>query len=322
MPREWSDKYRGKFDEGWDVMREETFARQKELGVVPADAVLPPRNDAFPTWDSLDETHKRLYARQMEVYAGYSENADWNIGRIIDAIDEMGELENTVVIWIWGDNGASMEGTLTGTFNELTTLNGIPLTPEQQMGLLFKHGGLEAWGGEQLAPHYSAAWAWAGNTPFDWGKQVASHLGGTRNPLVVHWPNGISDAGARSQPLHPRDRRRRRRSSTSPESRCPTRSTAIEQQPFDGVTFADSFSDAAAPERHTQQYYEILGNRGMYKDGWLLASGCSGSRGARPGGAARVRPRAGIPTATRSSSTTCPTTSRSRRTSRPSTRRR
>ena len=114
VPREWSDKYRGAFDKGWDVMREETFARQKALGVVPADAELPPRNDAFPTWDSLDETHKRLYARQMEVYAGYSENADWNIGRIIDAIDEMGELENTVVIWIWGDNGASMEGTLTG----------------------------------------------------------------------------------------------------------------------------------------------------------------------------------------------------------------
>ena len=121
-------------------MREETFARQKALGVVPADAELPPRNDAFPTWDSLDETHKRLYARQMEVYAGYSENADWNIGRIVDAIDEMGELENTVVIWIWGDNGASMEGTLTGTFNELTTLNGIPLTPEEQIGLIFKHG--------------------------------------------------------------------------------------------------------------------------------------------------------------------------------------
>ena len=209
MPREWSDKYRGAFDKGWDVMREETFARQKALGVVPADAELPPRNDAFPTWDSLDETHKRLYARQMEVYAGYSENADWNIGRIIDAIDEMGELENTVVIWIWGDNGASMEGTLTGTFNELTTLNGIPLTPEQQIGLLFKHGGLEAWGDEQLAPHYSAGWAWAGNAPFDWGKQVASHLGGTRNPMVVHWPGGIGDAGRGSQPLHARERRRR-----------------------------------------------------------------------------------------------------------------
>ena len=209
VPRQWSDKYQGAFDKGWDVMREETIARQKALGVVPADAELPPRNDAFPTWDSLDETHKRLYARQMEVYAGYSENADWNIGRIVDAIDEMGELENTVVIWIWGDNGASMEGTLTGTFNEMTTLNGIPLTPEEQIGLIFKHGGLEAWGDDQLAPHYSAGWAWAGNAPFDWGKQVASHLGGTRNPMVVHWPGGIGDAGAVREPLHARDRRRR-----------------------------------------------------------------------------------------------------------------
>src|SRR5262245_3418087 len=166
VPREWSDKYKGRFDQGWDVMREETVARQKELGVIPPETEIAERNDAFPTWDSLDETHRRLYARQMEVYAGYSENADWNIGRIIDAIDELGELDNTVVLWIWGDNGASMEGTLTGTFNELTTLNGIPLTAEQQIGLLFKHGGLEAWGGEMIAPHYSSGWAWAGNTPF------------------------------------------------------------------------------------------------------------------------------------------------------------
>ena len=195
VPREWSDKYKGKFDQGWDVAREETLARQKELGVVPADTELP-ENDAFPKWDSLSETEKRLYARQMEIYAGYSENADWNVGRVLAAIEEMGELDNTLVIWIWGDNGASMEGTLSGTFNELTTLNGIPLTTEQQMGLLFKHGGLEAWGGELMAPHYSSAWAWASNCPFDWGKQVASHLGGTRNPLVVRYPKAIADPGA------------------------------------------------------------------------------------------------------------------------------
>src|SRR4029078_12108038 len=141
VPRKWMDKYRGMFDEGWGVVREQTFARQKALGAVPADAQLPPRNDAFPTWDSLDETHKRLYARPMGWCAGYSKTADWNIGRIIDAIDEMGELENTVVIWIWGDNGASMEGTLTGTFNEMTTLNGLPLTPEEQVGLILKWDG-------------------------------------------------------------------------------------------------------------------------------------------------------------------------------------
>ena len=205
----------------------------------------------------------------MEVYAGYSENADWNIGRIVDAIDEMGELENTVVIWIWGDNGASMEGTLTGTFNELTTLNGIPLTPEEQIGLIFKHGGLEAWGDDQLAPHYSAGWAWAGNAPFDWGKQVASHLGGTRNPMVVHWPDGISDAGAvRSHYTHVTDV-----GATILELAgipMPDAIDGVAQQPFDGAAFADSLSDAAAAEHHTQQYYEILGNRGMYKDGWLF----------------------------------------------------
>ena len=149
---EWSDKYKGKFDQGWDKLREETFARQKQLGVIPADAELTPRSDAMPAWDSLDENHKRLYARQMEVYAGFCENADWNIGRVIDAIEEMGELENTLVIYIWGDNGASMEGTLTGTFNELTTLNGIPLTDEQQLQLVLKWGGLEAWGSRHDGP--------------------------------------------------------------------------------------------------------------------------------------------------------------------------
>jgi arylsulfatase len=172
-------------------------------------------------------------------------------------------------MWIWGDNGARMEGTLTGTFNELTTLNGIPLTPEQQMGLLFKHGGLEAWGDEQLAPHYAAGWAWAGNAPFDWGKQVASHLGGTRNPMVVHWPGGVGDAGSvRSQYTHVTDV-----GATILDFAgipMPESIDGVGQQPFDGVTFAESFSDAVAPERHTQQYYEILGNRGMYKDGWLL----------------------------------------------------
>jgi arylsulfatase A-like enzyme len=269
VPRKWSEKYKGKFDQGWDVMREETIAHQKELGIVPADAEPTARNDEFPTWDSLDETHKRWYARQMEVYAGYSENADWNIGRIIDAIDELGELDNTVVLWIWGDNGASMEGTLTGTFNEMTTLNGIPLTPEEQIALLFNHGGLEAWGGEQLAPHYAAAWAWAGNAPFDWGKQVASHLGGTRNPLVVHWPNGISDPGGlRDHYTHVNDV-----GATVLDLvgiPMPETIDGIDQQPFDGVTFADSFGDAGAPEHHRQQYYEILGNRGMYQDGWLF----------------------------------------------------
>jgi arylsulfatase len=269
VPSEWSDKYTGRFDRGWDVEREETLARQQELGVVPPDTELA-QNDEFPKWDSLSETEKRLYARQMEVYAGYSENADWNVGRVLAAIEEMGELDNTLVIWIWGDNGASMEGTLTGTFNELTTLNGIPLTPEQQMGLLFKHGGLEAWGGELLEPHYAAAWAWTGNCPFNWGKQVASHLGGTRNPLVVRYPSQVADPGGlRSQFTHVID--------VTPTVLeiagipAPTHVDGIEQEPLHGVAFADSLAAADAPERHTQQYFEAIGNRAMYKDGWWLA---------------------------------------------------
>ena len=133
---EWSEKYRGKFDQGWDVLREETFERQKQLGVIPADAVLTPRPDALPAWDSLSENEKTLYARQMEVYAGFQENADWNVGRLLDAVEEMGERDNTLVIYIFGDNGASLEGTLTGSFNELTMQNGIALTAEQQLSLL------------------------------------------------------------------------------------------------------------------------------------------------------------------------------------------
>jgi arylsulfatase len=159
VPKAWADKYKGRFDQGWDRLREEIFERQKQLGVVPADAELTPRNEAFPAWDSLPEDQQKLYARQMEVYAGYQENADHNVGRVLDAISEMGELENTLVIWIWGDNGSSMEGTLTGSFNELTMQNGIPLTSEQQLALVEQYGGLEVWGSDLIAPHFSAAWA-------------------------------------------------------------------------------------------------------------------------------------------------------------------
>jgi arylsulfatase len=206
----------------------------------------------------------------MEVYAGYSENADWNIGRVIDAIEEMGELDNTLVIYIWGDNGASLEGSLTGTFNECTMINGVPLTDEQQLQLVLKWGGLEAWGTDMMAPHYSAAWAWAGNCPFQWGKQVASHLGGTRDPMVVHWPRGIrQEGGLRSQFTHVIDV-----GPTILEAAGipdPTHIDGVEQEPMHGTSFAYSLGDADADERHTQQYFEILGNRGMYKDGWWLS---------------------------------------------------
>ncbi len=266
----WAEKYRGKFDQGWDNLREETFARQKELGVIPPDAELTERDDAFPAWEDVPEKLKAFYARQMEVYAGYSENADHNVGRVIDAIDELGELDNTLIFWIWGDNGASMEGTITGSFNELTMQNGIPLTDEMQLQLSERYGGVEAWGNQMMAPHYSAAWAWAGNTPFRWGKQVGSHLGGTRNPMVVHWPERVIEGGAlRSHFTHVID--------VGPTILdiagipMPSHIDGIEQQPMHGETFADSFTNEDAPECHTQQYFETIGNRAMYKDGWWLA---------------------------------------------------
>lgn len=271
VPEEWTEPYRGMFDDGWDAYRERTFARQLELGIVPEGTELTPRDDAFPAWDSLTDAERRLYARQMEVYAGFQANADHNVGRLIDEIERMGELDNTLVIYIWGDNGASLEGTLTGSFNELTMQNGIPLTSEQQLGLIDAHGGLEAWGGPDSAPHCSAAWAWAGNTPFQWGKQVASHLGGTRNPMVVHWPGGITaDGDVRAQFTHVND--------IGPTildvAGIPVPSTVdgIPQAPMAGTSFAYSFPSADAPEQHTQQYFEIYGNRGMYRDGWWAAS--------------------------------------------------
>src|SRR5262249_25810657 len=161
VAKEWADRYKGAFDDGWDAYRERTFARQKELGVVPHDAELTPRPDLFPAWDSLTESEKELYTRQMEVYAGFQENADWNVGRLLDAVEAMGDLENTLVIYIWGDNGASMEGTTTGSFNEMTFLNGVVLDAEQQLQLIEKYGGIDAIGGDHTAPHVAAAWAWA-----------------------------------------------------------------------------------------------------------------------------------------------------------------
>ncbi len=244
---EWSRKYRGKFDQGWDVLREETFERQKKLGVIPADAVLTPRPDALPAWDSLSDAERALYARQMEVYAGYQENADWNIGRLLDAVEELGELENTLIFYIFGDNGASMEGTLTGSFNELTMQNGIALTAEQQLSLIEQYGGLDAWGTDAYAPHYASAWAWAGNTPFQWGKQVSSHLGGTRNGMVVSWPERITDAGAlRAQFTHCIDIGPTILEAAGiPE---PKVVDGIAQKPMEGTSFLYSFDDAKAAE--------------------------------------------------------------------------
>lgn len=271
VAKEWADKYKGKFDTGWDALRVQTFERQKKLGIIPPDTKLTPRADAFPAWDSLSPPEKELFIRQMEVYAGYQENADYNVGRLIQAIDDAGIRDNTLVIYILGDNGSSMEGTTTGCFNELTVINGVPLSPEQQLHLINTvYGGLASWGSEGTDPHFSAAWAWAGNTPFQWGKQVASHFGGTRDPMVVSWPERIKDTGGlRTQFTHLIDVVPTILEVAGiPE---PKIVNGIEQMPMHGVSFAYTFDDAKAPARHTQQYFEVFGNRAMYKDGWIAS---------------------------------------------------
>jgi arylsulfatase len=271
VAKEWADRYKGVFDDGWDAYREQTFARQKQLGIIPQDAELTPRPELFPAWDSLDADAKKLYTRQMEVYAGFQENADWNVGRLLDAVGEMGDLENTLVIYIWGDNGASMEGTTTGSFNEMTFLNGVVLDASQQLALIEQYGGIDAIGGDHTAPHVAAAWAWAGNTPFQWGKQMASHLGGTRNPMVVSWRNRIgASSDVRTQFTHCIDVAPTILEAAGiPE---PKTADGIAQEPFDGTSFLYTFDDAGAAERHTVQYFEVLGARAIYQDGWWACS--------------------------------------------------
>jgi arylsulfatase len=271
VPKEWADRYKGKFDQGWDKLREETFARQKQLGVIPANAQLTPRDPAFPAWDAVPVELKKLYARQMEVFAGFQENCDHEIGRVVQAIEDLGIADNTLILYIWGDNGSSMEGTETGAFNEMTTLNGIDVPAEEQLKLIDGYGGIEGWGGPSSQPHFACAWAWAGNTPFQWGKQVASHFGGTRDPMVVSWPGRIRDKGGlRAQFTHVID-------VVPTILECagipqPKAVDGIAQMPMHGVSFAETFDDAKAKGRHSQQYFEIFGNRAMYKDGWVACS--------------------------------------------------
>jgi len=267
VARAWADKYKGKFDGGWDQLREQTFERQKRLGVIPADTELTQRPGLFPAWDSLGDAEKKLYARQMEVFAGYCENADWNVGRLLDAVEDLGDLDNTLIFYIWGDNGASMEGTITGSFNEMTFLNGVVLDADQQLRLIDAYGGIDALGGDHTAPHYAAAWAHAGNTPFQWGKQMSSHLGGDRDPMVVAWPARFTGGGAlRTQFTHCIDIGPTVLEAVGiPE---PKTVDGIGQEPMDGTSFLYTFGDAQAAERHTVQYFEMFGSRAMYKDGW------------------------------------------------------
>ena len=263
----WADKYRGNFDGGWDQLREQVFERQKRLGVIPPDTELTKRPDLFPAWDSLNAAEQKLYARQMEVFAGYCENADWNVGRLLDSIEDMGDLSNTLIFYIWGDNGASMEGTVTGSFNEMTFLNAVVLDPEHQLRLIEQYGGIDALGSPHTAPHYAAAWAHANNTPFQWGKQMSSHLGGARDPMVVAWPDRITpSAELRTQFTHCIDIAPTVLQAIGlPE---PVTVDGISQEPMDGTSFLPTFADGEAAERHTMQYFEMFGSRALYKDGW------------------------------------------------------
>jgi arylsulfatase len=264
-PKDWIARFQGQFDQGWDKVREATLARQKKLGVIPATAKLTPRPAAIPAWDSLSPEQKKLYAHMMEVYAAALAHADYHIGRVIEAIDRLGKLDNTLVIYIQGDNGASAEGTLQGLLNEATVFNGIP---EDVHEVLRRADEL---GGPTTFNHYPVGWAHALDTPYQWTKQIASHFGGTRNGMVVSWPKRIKAAGeVRTQFHHVIDI-----APTLLEAagvREPKIVNGVAQKPIEGVSLAYTFDDAKAPDRHRTQYFEMLGNRAIYHDGWVAAT--------------------------------------------------
>ncbi|MUG94240.1 sulfatase-like hydrolase/transferase [Scytonema sp. UIC 10036] len=264
-PKAWIDKYKGKFDEGWDRLREQTFVRQKQLGVIPANAQLTLRPKELPAWDSLSKDEQRIYAHEMEVFAGFLAQTDYEVGRLINAIDQIGELNNTIIFYIIGDNGASAEGGLAGSINELRVFNKIPESREQLLA------SLNDLGSSKTFNHYHAAWAWAGATPFQWTKQIASHFGGTRNPLIVAWGDGIKDRGGiRSQFHHVID--------ITPTIlevagiTVPTEVNGVKQQKLEGTSLAYTFDNPDAPSHRKTQYFEMFGNRAIYDEGWIAAA--------------------------------------------------
>jgi arylsulfatase A-like enzyme len=267
VPEEWSAKYKGNFDQGWDALREETFARQKELGVIPPDAELTARPEEIPAWDEIQDDLKPVLSRQMEVYAGFLEHTDHHIGRLVDALEDLGILEDTLVYYIIGDNGASAEGTVHGTFNELMMLNGAAAleTTEFMVARIDKFGTSAAYN------HYAVGWAHAMDTPYQWTKQVASHWGGTRNGTIVHWPIGIRAKGeVRTQFHHVID--------VAPTilelAGLPEPKTVhgVEQKPIEGVSMRYAFDDRDAAERREKQYFEMFCNRGIYDSGWTAVT--------------------------------------------------
>jgi len=265
VPKEWIDKYKGQFSRGWDKLREETLERQKKLGVVPADTKLTPRPAEIPAWGDMNAEQKRLFERQMETFAGFAEQTDYEVGRLVAQLEAMGSLDNTLFFYIVGDNGASAEGGPEGSYNEMMALNGIIGKADQMMDHI------DDWGGPNTFPHFAIGWAWASNTPFQWTKQVASHFGGTRNGMVMHWPKGIKAKGeVRSQFHHVID--------VAPTAldaaKIPQPKTVdgVVQRPMDGVSMLYSVDAPKAPDRRTTQYFEMFGNRGIYDKGWVACT--------------------------------------------------
>jgi arylsulfatase len=268
--KEWVEKYRGKFDAGWDAVREQTLARQKALGVVPPDTKLVPLAPGIPKWDTLSAEQKRVYARMMEVYAGFLEQTDHNVGRVLAAVEELGQADNTVVIYIVGDNGASAEGSAQGLLNEMTFFNGVKEDLAEVLRRVDEIGGVTTYN------HYPIGWAHAMCTPFQWTKQVASHYGGTRNGMVVSWPKGIPARGElRGQWHHVID--------VVPTiyEACgvapPNTVNGVAQRPIEGVSMAYTFADATAKGRRPTQYFEMLGNRAIYHEGWVACTTPAGA---------------------------------------------
>jgi arylsulfatase A-like enzyme len=263
VPKEWIDRYEGEFADGWDALREQTFARQQERGAVPADSELTARHPEITAWADMPEEVKPVLERQMEAYAGFLEHVDHHVGRLVDAIEDLGVLDDTIIYYIIGDNGASAEGTMNGAFNELANFNGMAAieTPEFLLSKMDEFGSPTAYN------HYSVGWAWANNAPFQWTKQVASHWGGTRNGTIVHWPAGIDEPGGlRSQFTHVIDLAPTILEAAGlPE---PAMVNGVQQSPMEGTSMLYAFNDGAAPERHDLQYFEMFGNRGIYHKGW------------------------------------------------------
>jgi arylsulfatase A-like enzyme len=265
VPKEWIDKFKGQFNQGWDKYREETYQRQLKLGVIPPDTKLTPRPAEIPAWDSLSPDEQRVAERLMEIFAAYTAQTDYEVGRVLDALEEIGQMHNTLTFWEIGDNGASMEGTLSGCFNELATLQGV----SEDASFLVQH--IDELGSAKASNHIPVGWAWAVNTPFQWGKQVASHLGGTRNPLVIAWPDRIKDAGGvRTQFHHVIDI-----SPTVLEAAHlpqPVEVNGVKQKPIEGMSMMYSFGDSKAASPRHIQYFEMFGNRALYKDGWIATA--------------------------------------------------